>query len=244
MSTTNKTIDSYNKFAGKYSSYVNNISNFYNMCIEVPVMEELIKSKVVNKKVLDLGCGSGTFSNKLKNWGADVKGIDVSIEMIEEAKKAYSDIDFKVGDAEKLPYESKTFDFVTSSLVMHYMQDLNYVFAEVARVLKENGIFIFSMHHPMFKNHRTIMVDGKKEKILKPYFNNGLYEWSMFNSEMVVHSYHHTFEDIIGNLIKNGFNITKLIEPRPTESSKDQFPEDFEKASNYPTFVIIEVKKS
>lgn len=240
MSTTKQTIDAYNNFSSQYSQHIDNDSNFWNKCIEVPAMEGLVKDKVSGKDVLDLGCGSGLFTIKLLNWGAKPVGIDVSEEMVKVARKSFSEISFDVGDAEKLPYPDNSFDIVTSSLVLHYMKDLNKVMAEVARILRDGGIFIFSMHHPLFKNHRSVMVDGKKEKVLKPYFSNDQYEWSMFEGKMVVHSYHHNFEDIVGNLNKNGFVVNKLLEPRPIESSKASYPEEYEKAFTFPSFTVIE----
>lgn len=203
-------------------------------------MEYLLKDKVKEKEVLDLGCGSGLFTIKLSDWGAKPIGIDVSEEMVGVARSSFPQLTFDVGDAEKLPYPDNSFDVVVSSLVLHYMKDLNKVMSEVARTLRRDGTFTFSMHHPLFKNHRSILVDGKKEKVLKPYFSNDQYEWSMFEGKMVVHSYHHTFEDIVSNLHRNGFVVNQLLEPRPVESSKAAHPEEYEKASNFPSFTLIE----
>jgi len=67
MSTTKQTIDAYNNFSKQYNQYIEAANNFWNICIEVPAMESLIKGKVKDKQVLDLGCGSGLLTIKLLN---------------------------------------------------------------------------------------------------------------------------------------------------------------------------------
>lgn len=240
MSTTKQTIDAYNQFSTQYSQQVASDSNFWNKCIEVPAMESLVSGKVKNKVALDLGCGSGLFTVKLSNWGAKPRGVDVAEEMIKIARSNFSNLSFDVGDAEKLQYADDSFDVITSSLALHYIQNLQNVFKEAARVLKLEGKIYFSMHHPLFKNHKTVDVNGQKEKVLKPYFNNDQVEWGMFEGKMLVHTYHHTLEDIAKALNTSGFVINQILEPKPIPSSKDINPKDFETASNFPTFIVVE----
>jgi predicted TPR repeat methyltransferase len=67
-------------------------------------MENMVKDKVREKDVLDLGCGSGLFTDKLRSWGARPAGIGVSEQMVKVARKSFPDISSDIEDAEKLPY--------------------------------------------------------------------------------------------------------------------------------------------
>src|SRR3954464_8524631 len=58
-----------------------------------------------DKKVLDIGCGPGVFTARHARAGADVIGIDFSEQMIRTAKDQFPQIDFRVADAERLPFE-------------------------------------------------------------------------------------------------------------------------------------------
>lgn len=73
-----------------------------------------------NKTLLDVGTGSGSWALELHSYGAQVTGIDFSSRMLTKAKKRCpSDISLFEGDALSLNFPDKSFDLVTSSLVLH-----------------------------------------------------------------------------------------------------------------------------
>ena len=236
------TEDIYQKIKGIYnqsaSAYVEKRNDparsGWNNFLEFPAMEGVLKDVVKGKRVLDLGCGSGIFTTKLKSWGAAVCGVDMSEEMLKLAQKKDPAIEYKCANINELPYENGNFEILASSLVMHYLPDLSLAFAEASRVLVENGIFVFSMHHP-FGDYFNGELDSKH-----PYFHSELYRWQMCGAEMI--SFHHTFEDIVSNLQRAGFVVRQLIECRPPEHFKEQFGQ-FEFTSNYPSFCVIQAEK-
>lgn len=95
-------------------------------------------------KVLDAGCGPGFVAASAKLLGADVEGIDFSVGMVEQAKDRFPDIDFAVADVEDLPARDETFDAVLSNIVLFHVTDPEKAMSEARRVLKPNGIFVFS----------------------------------------------------------------------------------------------------
>lgn len=72
-------------------------------------------------KLLDVGCGSGFFSNLAHNKGIDVVGIDASTPLIEQAKQRNSSIKFLTGEMEELPFEDNTFDIVCAFNSIQYV---------------------------------------------------------------------------------------------------------------------------
>lgn len=102
------------------------------------------------KKVLDVGCGDGTYAYVLSKLGANVSGQDLGVIQIQTAnERIYGNSNelkgqFICADAKNLMFESNSFDAVFSADFFEHI-DLNtkrQVIAEVYRVLKPGGIFV------------------------------------------------------------------------------------------------------
>lgn len=132
-------------------------------------------------KVLDIGCGGGLACEFLAKRGANVSGIDLSLNSIkaaqEHAKKSNLQIDYKCGVAESLPYEENTFDIVVCFDVLEHVEDWEKVISEIYRVLNRNGIFLFDTINKTFKS-KFIMI-WLLEAILKQ-IPRGLHDWNKF----------------------------------------------------------------
>jgi 2-polyprenyl-6-hydroxyphenyl methylase/3-demethylubiquinone-9 3-methyltransferase len=99
------------------------------------------------KSVLDLGCAGGFMAEALAHKGARVSGIDPAQEAIQaakhHAKTSNLDITYDVGVGEHMPYSDDTFNIVVCVDVLEHVRDLSQVLAEVARVLKPGGLFLY-----------------------------------------------------------------------------------------------------
>ena len=93
---------------------------------------------VAGRRILDAGCGSGPLFAALRDRGAIVTGFDSSTGMLEQARQRLGDdADLQVAElGSPLPYPDDTFDDVTASLVLHYLEDWGPALAELRRVLK------------------------------------------------------------------------------------------------------------
>jgi ubiquinone/menaquinone biosynthesis C-methylase UbiE len=96
--------------------------------------------RLKNKKILDVGSGTGIATRQLKEYGADVVGTDLAEGMISKAKENNNGIIYIVAPTSKLPLEDKTFDMVTAFSAFHWFCDKDSV-GEIKRVLKNAGIF-------------------------------------------------------------------------------------------------------
>ena len=101
----------------------------------------------MDKDVLDLGCAGGFMAEALVTKGARVTGIDPAADAVEAARRRASrvgqNIRYDVGVGEALPYADAAFDAVVCVDVLEHVTDLTKVAAEVARVLRPGGMFLY-----------------------------------------------------------------------------------------------------
>ena len=97
-------------------------------------------------RVLELGCGPGTFwleNAKRIPAGWDITLSDLSEGMLEEAKARLQSVshsfNFAEVDAQAIPFEDDLFDMVMANQVFHHIPDANRALAEIRRVLKPGG---------------------------------------------------------------------------------------------------------
>lgn len=98
------------------------------------------------KRLLDLGCGDGTYSIAASQRGAHVTGVDISEAMLESARRRALAIgvsaEWRRASAESLPYESETFDIVLAVTILCFLREPLHVMHEVRRVLRPGGSFV------------------------------------------------------------------------------------------------------
>ncbi len=166
MSIKRKTIQSYNSYAKKWAKKIRSGENTAHTYLEKPAMHKKI-TNLKGKNVLCVGCGTGEECQHLLKLGAwRVIGIDISEELINIAKKTFPKIDFQVADVEHLDFSTEEFDFVYSSLVMHYLKDWSPALKNIHRVLRPGGTFLFSTHHPVKWGAQTLRGKTKNAFIL------------------------------------------------------------------------------
>ena len=95
--------------------------------------------------VLELGCGTGSFTRELARSGADIVAIDVSPELLENAKLNCSvpNVRFQIQNAYSLSYSEAVFDSVVGSSVLHHLE-IEEALRDVYRVLKPEGTIYFT----------------------------------------------------------------------------------------------------
>ncbi len=168
------------------------------------------------KKILELGCGGGQCSVAFAREGAISTGVDFSSAQLKFAKKLAKEhkvnVNFVKGDIQTLPsFLSNSFDIVFSAFAFIYIKDLTKCFKEAHRVLKPNGLFVFSTEHPFSAIFRQ-----KTQKVKRSYFLTGKYEKKTERPDGSKHTfviYRRKVSEIFNSLIEAGFTVNKILEP-------------------------------
>ncbi|MDF2939929.1 MAG: malonyl-[acyl-carrier protein] O-methyltransferase BioC [Gammaproteobacteria bacterium] len=117
------------------------------------LLERLQLIKQQPKSILDLGCGTGDFTYRLSKLypKAKVLGLDIAEQRLKYAKKQrpwFNKTRFMPGNIENLPFPDNSFDLIVSNLSLYWVKDLNQAFKEIQRVLKPEGVLLFSSLGP------------------------------------------------------------------------------------------------
>jgi len=95
--------------------------------------------------VLELGCGTGSFTRELARSGAEVFAIDVSPQLLEiaDANCSAPNVQYQIQNAYALTYSEGTFDSVVGSSVLHHLE-IEAALREIYRVLKPRGTILLT----------------------------------------------------------------------------------------------------
>lgn len=153
------TKDFYNKTASEWAN------NWYKDEALLPYLKEFIKYLPQNPRILDLCCGAGYESMRMKKLGADVTGLDFSEESIRIAKERNLDIKFVVGDMlNSYSYLGK-FDgcAVIAGLVHLPNEKLSKAFEQIDKVLNDNGFLFIAVRDGIGKSEKSsyTTIDGE-----------------------------------------------------------------------------------
>lgn len=179
------------------------------------------------KSVLDLGCGYGWHCKFAAEQGAArVLGLDLSRKMIEEAKKRNTEnrIEYRVCGIEEYEYPENTWDCVISNLALHYIANIEQVFQKVHRALKQDGVFLFNIEHPVFTagvgQDWIYTSEGKPQYWpIDDYFISGRRNTRFLGCDVV--KQHHTLTEILMGLLNNGFELKAVEEAEPPKEMLD-----------------------
>lgn len=99
------------------------------------------------KRVLDVGCAGGTFTNNVSRIfpQAKITGIDIYSRAIEYGKKGYPHINFICADVHNIPFRNRAFDLVICYETIEHLIDPLEVLKEIKRVLKKDGVALIAM---------------------------------------------------------------------------------------------------
>lgn len=216
-----------------------------NNAIEGPIINELL-GNVVAADLLDLGCGDGQFGKELLNKGATTyTGIEGSFAMSQLAKQYTIGLKAKIvhSSMEDFHFPEQQYDIVLSRMAIHYVEDLKILFFAINKAIKKNGLFIFSIQHPLTtSSFESKSGNERKENwIVDDYFQQGIRKEPWLDKTII--KYHRTIEYYFNELISAGFHIKSLKEGEPQDihfADKDEF----ERRKRIPVILVFSCMKT
>ncbi|HSB12394.1 MAG TPA: class I SAM-dependent methyltransferase [Blastocatellia bacterium] len=242
--------EAFNRFTSAEDSFSENI--------ERPAVEELI-GDVGGAKILDLGCGSGPYSCRLAELGAEVIGFDLSEAMISlargRARERNLKVDFRVADIrDALPFDDSQFDIVFTATALHYVDNLAIFMREAARVMNPRGRFVASVLHPLSTANFPL---AGSEAVEGPdpwqgwYFGSPIRSietpWLSFGSVpdegRRIFCHHHTIAEYFDAFRSAGLAVTRLLEPAPPLRYAERNAARYDEAMRSPIYLILQGNK-
>ncbi len=180
---------------------------------------------VRGKRVLEIGCGGGQCSIAFARRGALATGLDISDAQIAFARKLAGACGVKVAfhraNAESLrPIADASQDIVFSAYALQYVRRLERCFAEVHRVLRPGGLFVFSLDHPFW-----YCLAEDELRVENSYFDREYtYRWVQrgLRSRPRVRQRQRTVGEYYRLLRGAGMEVLDIIEPEPVAEGSGQ----------------------
>lgn len=145
-STESKSREYYDEFAKGYEARrgTNLPGGYHEMLDELEA--GFVEQFGAGRDVLEVGCGTGLVLNRIAQFAATAKGIDLSPGMLEKAKAR--GLDVCEGSATKLPFPDNSFDVTCSFKVLAHVPEIETALAEMARVTRPGGMVLAELYNP------------------------------------------------------------------------------------------------
>ena len=117
------------------------------------LLQRLLPVKIQPRKILDLGCATGTGSKQLARRfrGSHLVSLDASFAMLQRVRQRRSFLSRPTvlqGDAAQIPLKDQSVDLVFANMLLPWVDDLPACLLEVTRVLRKDGLFAFATFGP------------------------------------------------------------------------------------------------
>lgn len=181
---------------------------------DIPTLITEYASSVAS--VLDYGCGAGRSTRFLKRLGYDAVGVDISQDMLKQARSKDETGEYRCVPSGRLPFEDSAFDLIFASYVIlevSRIEEIENILKELKRVLRKDGIILLvtssteategtwvSLSYAFPENDKSLQ-SGDTVKLL------------IQGIDVVLYDYFWTEEDYIGAAQRAGLDLAKLHKP-------------------------------
>lgn len=169
-------------------------------------------------------------------------------------QKNHPDVSFAVGDMHQLEFDDDSFDFIYSSLTIHYSRRPGDVYKELFRVLRLGGILQFSVGHPVRWASERTEIDGVTTKLLG--YSEDEDKRRLYGTYSSFKEYEETFKN--GEVLRfwiappsmhfsllreAGFAVDAFVETRAVAECKEVDEYYFLRHQEFPQFSVFAARK-
>ena len=198
-------------------------------------------------RVLDVGCGEGQVGRLAARIpGVDlVVGVDPTAAQVVEAARRGGGVLIGRSDAAALPFSSRSFDAVVACLVFEHIEAVDSAIAEVGRVLRPGGRFLFLLNHPLLQTPNSGWIDDTilEEQYWRigPYLieDNRLEE---VEKDVWIPFIHRPLSRYVNAMADAGMFVTWMGEPAPPPGFL-ALAEEYREAASIPRLLALRAEK-
>jgi len=208
------------------------------------VAEELAACRP--KVVLDVGTGEGQIARLANELGATVIGLDPAAAQLAEAAARGGGPAYVGGAASLLPLRSASVDAAVACLVFEHIEDVDTAIAEIGRVLRPGGWFLFLLNHPLLQTPGSGWID---DHILEEqYWRIGAYLVEDTTEEEVdpgvfIPFVHRPLSRYVNAMAAHGMLVSRMEEPPPPPGFLAR-AEEYREAASIPRLLYLRAVKT
>ncbi|HET7722172.1 MAG TPA: class I SAM-dependent methyltransferase [Acidimicrobiales bacterium] len=196
-------------------------------------------------RVLDVGTGEGQLARVAAGAGARVVGVDPSWGQLVEARRRGGGPAYVKGEAVALPFPDGAFDAALACLVFEHIEGVDAAIAEVGRVLRPGGRFLFFLNHPLLQVPGSGWID---DHILdEQYWRIGPYlvediSLEEVDKDVFLPFVHRPLSRYVNAMAGAGLLITRMEEPAPPPGFLAR-AEEYSAATTIPRLLFLRAEK-
>ncbi len=200
------------------------------------------------RRVLDVGCGDGQVARLARKVGAEVvAGIDPTWNQISVAAARGGGPSYARADAAALPFADGSFDTVVACLVFEHIRSVEEAIAEVARVLRAGGVFLFFLNHPLLQTPDSGWIDDQFLDPPEQYWRIGPYlvedeSVEEVEKDVFITFIHRPLSRYVNTLAAHGLVVVHMEEPPPPAGFLARAPE-YPDAASIPRLLLLRLQK-
>ena len=203
----------YEKHAGEYAD-LGMEGTQYLAFRDIPMLIEEHAGTI--DSALDYGCGAGRSTRFLKRLGLDVVGVDVSPDMLEQARSKDRSGEYHQISSGHLPFEDSTFDLVFASFVfveVSRLEEIESVLTEMKRVLRKDGVVVFVTDSMDASKGDWVSLSYAFPENDRPLQSGDTVKLLIRGIDVVLHDYYWTEDDYIGAAERAGLTLATIHKP-------------------------------
>jgi len=197
--------------------------------------------------VLDVGCGEGQISRLASDIGAStVVGVDPTWAQLSVARERGGAAAYSRGVADALPFPNASFDAAVACLVFEHIDAVDEALAEVGRVLRPGGRFLFFLNHPLLQTPGSGWID---DHILdEQYWRIGPYlvedsSLEEMEKDVWIPFVHRPLSRYVNAMAAAGLLIERMDEPPPPPGFLER-AEEYKDAATIPRLLFLLARRS
>jgi SAM-dependent methyltransferase len=196
-------------------------------------------------RLLDIGTGDGQLARVAAKAGIECVGIDPTFNQVSVAHQRQGGPAYARAEAASLPFADESFDGVLACLVFEHISAVDQAIAEVGRVLKPGGRFLFFLNHPLLQTPGSGWIDD--HIIEEQYWRIGPYLTESDVIEEVeknvfIPFVHRPMSRYVNAMAASGLHLIEMQEPAPPAGFLAKAA-DYGDADTIPRLLLLHARK-